>query len=264
MRAAFATLVTNDDFGLGALALARSLKRTGTKAPLLVLASGGAGGVEALAAEGCRIVEVASLPLSEAFKGRHERERLHEQVPFTKGCKPGFHDPLDNFLKLRLWELEEFERIVFLDADTVVLKPIDRLLAYPEFSAAPNLYAELADMHRLNSGVFIAAPSRRSFDAMLQALDASDAFWQRTDQTFLEAWFPDWHGLPYTYNTLQYVYLNLPALWRWEAIRILHYQYEKPWDANHGKREQLAPLIEVWWSLLEGRALPETLPPPGG
>lgn len=262
MRAAYATLVTNEDYGLGALALARSLTRVGADAPLLVLATSGAGRLEELEAEGSRIVQAEPLPLSEAFCARHERDRLHKTAPFTKGGKPGFHSPLDNFVKLRLWEQDGFDRIVFLDADAVVLRPIDKLFGYPEFSAAPNLYAELADMHRLNSGVFVAEPSKRTFDTMLEVLDSPDAFWRRTDQTFLESFFPDWHGLPYIYNTLQYIYLNLPDLWRWDAVKVLHYQYEKPWDRTHDKREQLAPLISVWWALLEGRRLPEPIPAP--
>ncbi len=47
---------------------------------------------------------------------------------------------------------------------------------------------------------------------MLQAANQWGAFWPRTDQTFLQTYFPDWHGLPYIYNTLQYVWFNLPQL----------------------------------------------------
>lgn len=260
---AYVTLVTGPDYALGALALARSLHRTGTQAPLVVLATEGVAGLDALVTEGCHIVPVAPLPLSDAFRARHSREAQHAGAPFTKGTKPDFHDPLQNFSKLRLWELEEYERVVFLDADTVVLRNIDRLFTYPEGAAAPNLYRSLDDFHRLNSGVFVAAPSKRTFAAMCEALDQPGAFWPRTDQTFLEAYWPDWHGLPYTYNTLQYVYLNLPALWRWDKIHVLHYQYEKPWQQEHPKREALAPLIDVWWRILEGRPLPTELPAPG-
>ena len=60
---------------------------------------------------------------------------------------------------------------------------------------------------------------------MVARLDQPDAFWRRTDQTFLQAWFPDWHGLPYLDNVLQYVFFNLPELWLWPDLRVLHYQY---------------------------------------
>jgi alpha-N-acetylglucosamine transferase len=261
-RTAYATLVTSPDYALGALALARSLKAVGARAPLLVLAPRDVDGLEALAREGCRIEPVATLPLSEAFRQRHDRDALHRRSPFEKGEKPAFHRPLDNFCKLRLWQLTEFERIVFLDADTLVVKNIDRLLTYPEFSAAPNLYETLADFRRLNSGVFVARPDEATFAAMLARLDAPEAYWRRTDQTFLEHWFPDWHGLPYTYNTLQYLFFAIPELWHWPSIHVVHYQYEKPWQTDHPKAERLGPLIELWHRVLEGRGIPETLPAP--
>jgi len=262
VRCAYATLVTNADYARGAFALARSLRAVGAEAPLLVLATPGAEGLDGLAATGARVVEVAPLPLSDAFRARHSRDAQHAAAPFTKGTKPAFHDPLDNFQKLRLWDRDDYDRLVFLDADTVVVKNIDRLFAYPDFCAAPNLYETLADFHRLNSGVFTVAPSKAAFAAMLEALDAPDAWWRRTDQTFLEHWYPDWHGLPYTCNTLQYVYFNLPQLWHWPQIKVVHYQYEKPWQENHPKAERLKPLIDLWWRLYEGGAPPHDLPAP--
>lgn len=257
---AYVTLVTGADYALGALALVRSLRRAGASAPLVVLATRDIPELEPLEAEGASVRLVPPVPLSPAFRARHSRESLHGRSPFVKGVKPIFHDPTENFAKLHAWTLTEFRRAIFLDADTIVLRDIERLFGYPEFSAAPNLYETLSDFHRLNSGVFVAQPDERMFEAMLARLDVPEAYWRRTDQTFLEHWFPDWHGLPHTFNTMQYVYFNLPELWHWPTIRVLHYQYEKPWQADHPKREQLAPLIDVWHRMLEGLALPEQLP----
>jgi alpha-N-acetylglucosamine transferase len=259
-RQAFATLVTNDEYGLGALALARSLRWTGTEAQLVVLATPDGKHLDALEREGCRIVPVRQPDVSEGFRERHSREALHRAAPFNKGNKPAFHDPVDNFCKLELWKLEEYEKIVFLDADAIVVKPIDVLFKYPEFSGAPNLYEELADFHRLNSGVFVAEPSRATYDALIGALDQPGVFWRRTDQTFLETYFPDWHKLPYTFNTMQYVYFNLPELWVWKSIHVVHYQYEKPWAEQNPKRDLLQPVIDLWWQLFEGKAPPADLP----
>lgn len=234
----------------------------GSVAPLVVLATERAARLDELAALGCIVQPVQQLPLSEAFRARHRRESQHARAPFTKGVKPDFHDPLDNFCKLALWKLTEYRRVVFLDADTLVVQNIDKLFGYPEFCAAPNLYETLADMHRMNSGVFVAKPSTATFDAMLAQLDAPGVFWRRTDQTFLERYFPDWHGLPYTCNALQYLYFNLPQLWRWKSIRVVHYQYEKPWQENHPKAELLKPLIDLWHTVLEGKPLPSNLVDP--
>ena len=245
-RNAYVTLVTNADFALGARALLRSLTLSGTEADIVVMHTGGVGGdsLAPLGALGARLVEVDLLPTSEAFNENHARNRLHAAAPFTKGTKPAFHTPLDNFAKLRLWQLD-YDAVVFLDADTLVLRNIDKLFAYPEFCAAPNVYESLADFHRMNSGVFTARPSAATFDAMLEKLDRPGAFWRRTDQTFLQDFFPDWHGLPVFANMLQYVWFNLPGLWSWGDIQVLHFQYEKPWQ-DHDKADRLRPLIELW------------------
>lgn len=260
---AYVTLVTNADYGLGALALARSLRLVRSAWPLVVLATEDGGRLDELEAEGCLIHPVEQPPLSAAFRSRHERCALHARAPFAKGEKPRFHDPLDNFCKLSLWRLAQYRRVVFLDADTLVVKNIDKLFGYPEFCAAPNLYQTLADMHRLNSGVFVAEPGEEAYRAMLRRLDTPGVFWRRTDQTFLESFFPDWHGLPYTYNALQYLYFNLPQLWRFSSIRVIHYQYEKPWQPDHSKVHLLRPLVDLWLAVLDGKPIPVDLPDPG-
>ena len=219
----------------------------------------------ALKALGCRLVATDLLPLSDAFNERHARRNVHDAAPFTRGRKPDFHSPLDNFCKLRLWQLTQYDRCIFIDADALVLKNIDRYFDYPEFSAAPNVYEGLGDFHRLNSGVFVAAPSASTFDAMLARLDTPGALWPRTDQTFLQTFFPDWHGLPVTMNMLQYVWFNMPALWNWASIGVLHFQYEKPWENDHPKAERLRPLINLWHAFFTGDNIPDiaSLPNPG-
>lgn len=264
---AFVTLVTNADFAVGAGALLRSLARTGTTADCVVLLTEGVDhdALAPLRALGARLVATGLLPTSEAFDAAHAKGALHARAPFTRGRKPSFHTPLDNFAKLRLWQLD-YERVVFLDADTLALRPLDRLFEYPELCAAPNAYEGLDGFRRMNSGVFTARPSQATYRAMMAALDAPGAFWPRTDQSFLQAFFPDWHGLPITCNMLQHAWLQLPGLWDWAQIRVIHYQYEKPWAEPHPRAEALAPLIALWHAHAGDGPVPDpaTLPPPAG
>ncbi len=256
-RCAYVTLVTNADFALGAKALLHSLIRTRTKADCVVMYTRGVpeAALAPLETLGTKLIRVELLPTSEDFNTRHARDTLHEAAPFTKGTKPAFHTPLDNFAKLRLWQMD-YDRVVFLDADTLVLQNIDTLFDYPEFCASPNVYEGIGDFKRLNSGVFTARPNPETFDRMLDHLDRPDAFWPRTDQTFLQSFFPKWHGLPVYMNMLQYVWFNLPELWSWQDIQVLHFQYEKPWQ-NHSKRDQLQPLIDLWRAYESGGAIPD-------
>ena len=235
MRRAYVTLVTNADFATGAAALLRSLRETGTTADLVVLHTAAVpdASLRALEARGGALVAVDLLPTSAAFNERHARDRIHR------------------------------DRAVFLDADTLVLRPIDRLFDYPELCAAPNVYESLADFHRMNSGVFTARPDPATFDRLMGLLDAPGAHWPRTDQTFLQSAFPGWHGLPVLDNLLQYVWLNLPALWSWEDVRVVHYQYEKPWT-DHAKADALRPLVDLWRAYAGDGPIPDlsALPPP--
>lgn len=260
---AFVTLVTNADYALGARALLRSIVLSGTPADLCVLHTDVADAdLAPLRALGARLVHCALLPTSDAFNAAHARDALHGRAAFTKGEKPPFHTPLDNFAKLRLWQLD-YQRVVFIDADALVLQNVDKLFDYPQFCAAPNVYEGLGDFHRMNSGVFTARPDPATFADMLARLDVPGAFWRRTDQTFLEHYFPDWHGLPVFFNMLQYVWFAMPQLWRWQDIRILHFQYEKPWQ-DHAKADRLRPLIELWRSYAGDGPVPDsrTLPDP--
>lgn len=260
-RTAYVTLVTNRDYVFGASALLRSLRHSGTSADLVVLYTPGVDedDLSVLTAFEPRLGRCDRLPTSDAFNERHERGRLHKAAPFTKGGKPVFHTPLDNFVKLRLWQLTDYDKVVFIDADALVLKNLDKLFGYPEFCAAPNVYESLGDFHRMNSGVFTAVPGKATFAAMLERLDQPEAFWRRTDQTFLESYFPDWHGLPVYYNMLQYVWFNLPDLWDWRQVHVLHYQYEKPWQTGHDKADRLRPLIDLWQAFATGDGIPDDI-----
>lgn len=253
---AYVTLVSNADYMPGAEALLKSLRLFPTKADLVVMHRGlSPVHLAQLRELGARLIAADLLPTSDAFDLTHARDALHKRAAFERGGKPDFHTPLDNFVKLRLWQLD-YDRCVFIDADAIVLRPVDKLFEFPEFSAAPNVYDGLDGFHRMNSGVFTARPDPRTYRDMLAKLDRPGVFWRRTDQTFLQEYFPDWDGLSIHYNMLQYVWINMPDLWSWEHIRILHFQYEKPWQ-DHDKAHLLRPLIELWRTIANGQPVPD-------
>ncbi|MDO5647933.1 glycosyltransferase [Paracoccus sp. (in: a-proteobacteria)] len=253
---AFVTLVSNPDYLPGAYALLRSLRLTGTRADLVVMHRGlNAAHLARLRQHGARLIAADLLPTSSAFDQTHARDALHKRAAFTRGGKPDFHTPLDNFVKLRLWQLD-YDRCVFIDADAIVLRPVDKLFDMPEFCAAPNVYDGLDGFLRMNSGVFTARPDHAQFRDMMAALDRPGVFWRRTDQTFLQDYFPDWHGLSIHHNMLQYVWIHMPEIWSWDDIRILHFQYEKPWQ-DHDKAHLLRPLIDLWRAVADGQPMPD-------
>ena len=68
------------------------------------------------------------------------------------------------YTKLNAWQLTQFDKCVFLDADTLVLKNVDELFDRPELSAAP----DVGWPDCFNSGVFVFVPSEATYQSLIQ------------------------------------------------------------------------------------------------
>ncbi|KAL0212920.1 hypothetical protein RCL1_006546 [Eukaryota sp. TZLM3-RCL] len=105
---AYATLITSDNFVQVLQVLAYSLKRTNTTASIIALTPRNRLSLEsrkALESSGFLIYE-----LDDVIPPRGATSRFSEQ-----------------FLKLRLWELIQFEKIIYIDADALVIRNLDHL-----------------------------------------------------------------------------------------------------------------------------------------
>jgi len=134
---AWVTLATNDSYALGALVLASSLRRSGTTRKIVIMTSD---------------------HLSEPM--RHQLNVVFDEV-----VNVNILDSKDKinlallerpelgitFTKLRCWNLVQYSKCVFLDADTMMMKNSDELFERSEFSASPD--AGWPDC--FNSGVFV-------------------------------------------------------------------------------------------------------------
>ena len=68
------------------------------------------------------------------------------------------------FTKLHAWNLTQYSKCVFLDADTMVLQNVDELFSHDELSAVP----DVGWPDCFNSGVFVFEPSRTTYESLLQ------------------------------------------------------------------------------------------------
>ena len=265
---AYVTLVTNDFYAKGGVALAHSLVHSGTYAPLIVMCLPSVSN-EARATlrgiQGCWLWDVALPDLTPDFVARHSPTNMGQHAPYKSTAEYGAQKPtafwhLHNFAKLRLWQLTPLERVVFLDADTIVLRNIDSLFHTTEpFMAACDLNCSNLDkLVALNSGVFVTTPSATTYDTMVERLRTDDRLWRRTDQSFLESWFPDWNHLSCSYNTVQYAFLVAP--FDVSRTRVLHFAMQKPWETREvlltkATRRALRPLHDLWWRMYRGEDL---------
>jgi len=81
----------------------------------------------------------------------------------------GFIENTD-FAKLRVWELEEYKKIVLLDSDTIVLRPIDDLFLFEEFASTPGGFSPL------NCGFLTLKPSKTLFNEMISIISNPTMF----------------------------------------------------------------------------------------
>lgn len=156
--------------------------------------------------------------------------------------------------KLHAFGLTDFERVVLMDADTLVVRNIDDLFDRPHISAAPDFL--LPD--RFNSGVLVLEPSRARYDEMLQSLGRLPSY-DGGDQGFLNAFFAGWfraapaHRLPVGYNLPQFIYQFMraqPCFAEYLAaeLRVIHYSVQKPWL----NKATLVGGAALWWSTFYG------------
>ncbi|MBM3262641.1 MAG: hypothetical protein FJY97_04345 [candidate division Zixibacteria bacterium] len=109
---------------------------------------------------------------------------LNHLAKHVKG--PGY----TGFLKIYAWALP-FQKCVFLDADTLVVNPLDPLFAFGELAA-------VRDYPVFNSGVMTFCPNRNTYDLLITNLekmwllfsqDYIGCPWRDSDQIYLSRMF---------------------------------------------------------------------------
>ncbi|KAH9857925.1 glycosyltransferase family 8 protein [Lenzites betulinus] len=271
-RNAYLTLLTKKEYLPGVLVLHKSLVDTGSKYPLVVMATPDLPQDvrDIVARRGIDIVDVEPLYPKEG----------KEQLPA--------HDIRfwETWTKLRMFSLEEYDRLVALDADMVVRRSMDELmdLDLPEGNIAaghacacnprklphypkdwipencaytsrthppPIEEASPRPYHLLNSGLVVLRPSREVFDTLHRFLEESPLVptFKFPDQDLLAAVFRNrWTPLPWHYNALKTLRIIHAELWRDEEVRCVHYILsDKPWRARPEAADPQYVVLNRWW-----------------
>lgn len=249
---AYVTLVTSDSYVVGAGVLARSLQSTGTVRSIWCLAAS-------------KNLSVHSLEiLRSIFDGVTEVDCLDSKDKANLALL-GRPELGPTFTKLHLWRLNQFRKVVFLDADTLVMKNIDDLFEREEFSAC----ADVGWPDCFNSGVFVAVPKEETFKALTDLAEREGSF-DGGDQGLLNAHFSDWstgpssRRIPFTYNlTINASYSYAPAYARFKHdIKVVHFiGTQKPWTYYRLSDGSIVPrgdpslasveFIQMWWNVFD-------------
>lgn len=226
---AYATLLYGDEFLLGVRVLGKSLRDTGVTKDMVALVSDGVSeaGIRLLEADGWIVQRIELL------------------------ANPNSNRPTrfwGVYTKLKIFNMTDYRKVVYLDADTIVTRNIEDLFECQGFCA------NLKHSERLNSGVMVVEPSKLLFDDMVSKVQSTYSY-TGGDQGFLNSYYvgfadaelfnPDLspdirRARPKKMERLSTLYnadVGLFALankWMVDAseLRVIHYTLGplKPWD----------------------------------
>lgn len=111
----------------------------------------------------------------------------------------GFPHWNNTFGKLHIFDLVDFDKIVYLDSDLLLLANIDSLFRQPHMSAvvAGKSFPGQTDWVDLNSGLMVVEPEMGLLDDLINAIpDAAARRANMGDQDLLQEFYGDWPSTP--------------------------------------------------------------------
>ncbi len=181
---AFVSIISTDNYSLGAIILYESLKLTGTQFPFFLVVTQDVS------------IDCEILLKKYGIKIIRDNDRL-----WTSDIRININEKRwsYSFDKLKIFKLEQFSKIVYLDSDMYVVANIDSLFTYSHLTAVPtrSKMKWLNNQRYFNSGIMVIEPSKNEFIRITKFLKPTiDEFYKRNvalgDQDVLHNSFLDW------------------------------------------------------------------------
>ncbi|XVE70064.1 hypothetical protein DITRI_Ditri10aG0041800 [Diplodiscus trichospermus] len=240
---AYATVLhSSEAYVCGAIALAQSLLKTGTNRDLILL-----------------LDKSISEPKRDALQAAGWQLRFIKRIRNPRAEKNSYNEY--NYSKFRLWQLTDYDKVIFIDADIIVLQNLDLLFHFPQMTATGN------DIWIFNSGIMVIEPSNCTFKLLMNKRKEIFSY-NGGDQGFLNEVFVWWHRLPRRVNFLKNFWSNSTVeaalknqLFAADPPKVyaIHYLGLKPWlcyrdyDCNWNREDQHVYASDAahrrWWKL---------------
>ncbi|MCT3342149.1 hypothetical protein EFP49_04900 [Lactobacillus johnsonii] len=229
----YMTLLGSDNYLIGTLALAQSLKNVKSKYPLVVMVTNN------VSEKSINVLKQKKLQYIKIDKIQVSNQAIHENE------EGGYSNWSNTFSKLAIFGFTQYEKIVFLDSDMLILKNIDNLFEKEHMSAvvAGKSYPGNEDWRDLNSGTMVIVPKKDEDKRLLQVLNDSTFFGKFGDQDIIQLGYPNWKKKPSLelgeeYNLFSkhepyYVGKNILN----HSIKVIHFVgKDKPWNMDKKQR----------------------------
>ncbi|KAH7680926.1 Glucuronosyltransferase protein [Dioscorea alata] len=213
-REAYATILHSANvYVCGAITAAQSIRLSGSKRDLVIL-----------------VDETISEHHKEGLEAAGWKIRIIQRIRNPKAERDAYNEW--NYSKFRLWQLTDYDKIIFIDADLLILRNIDFLFTFPEITATGN------NGTLFNSGVMVIEPSNCTFQLLMDHINEIESY-NGGDQGYLNEIFTWWHRIPRHMNFLKHFWMGdeqeikdmKTKLFGSEppVLYVLHYLGIKPW-----------------------------------
>lgn len=239
-RAFFSALYT-DNYLLGAMLLGYTLKKYHSNIDMFMINIDG---------------KLSNQSLCALQLGGWNLVSVNNIAPPLQGTWPHF---VNQFTKLNLWNMTEFDSIIYLDSDTLVLDDISHLHALVEDPLRTGFdFAAVADIwhgrfaYHFNAGVLVLHPCKFVFKEFMRTSRIAGNYDPvMAEQAFLNAFYQlRYLQLPLIYNVNLALYSGYPDLWRIlsKDFKIVHFTLVKPFLNQNGStyEEPVQLYLKVW------------------
>ena len=167
----------------------------------------------------------------------------------------------ETFFKLNIANLTQFEKIVFLDSDMLILKNIDHLFSFPSISATIGGKSAHPEWMEFNSGIMVVEPSAYLYEGLMECIIPASERRRALglgygDQDVFNQFYPEWktcsgHNFGELYNVLHCfvdAYVRVHGKRSYQSIHVLHFiGSEKIWNKS------MIQLIRMFHGLFHDR-----------
>ena len=238
---AYVTVLSTDSYLAGVLALNESLRLCKSKYTLYVLVGSGVSGTvrDTLAKAAIPTMQLPPIDVPDEIRRANLASDYHRHWAGV-------------FEKLFVFSWRQFEKLVFLDSDMLVIKNIDDLFGKPHMSAViADISPDRQDSRDLNAGLMVIEPAPDLTERLIAFLPEAfehEKRWRMAAgrppsmgvQSLINMFWPEWITrnelhLDRKYNVLathlDYYVRSLGYRWRGpDGIHVLHFIGEvKPW-----------------------------------
>ena len=233
MNYAYVTVLSTNDYYKGVIVLFESLKQTNPKYNNFVVL----------------VNENIDKEIINDFNNRGYKVINKSRIDASFINNKSYQHWANTFDKFNIFDLTEFDKIIYLDSDMYINKNIDDLFNYPHMSAVAAGKSRYSDWININSGLMVIEPKEGISKELKELLLNQNFNKSIGDQDIIEEYF-DWHNQNLyisenynLFNSLVDYYIN-NLNFELSNICVIHYiGYPKIWMLSEDnllkRREEL-------------------------